>query len=188
MIDPDDERTALSRRRTPEPEQDDAPDDRTLPSRRSSGRLGEHDDTVVSARSSVPSDSEVPTQAATEPAPPGPRRTAHPPAPDDVAARSDGGRAASVRPVDAALAAEPAGRRAAVPGSGTASYRARPVPPAVVSRAGTARRGPQDYVDTAAADAAHRRRRRRRAVTVVAAASVLIVVAALALTVLLTIA
>ncbi|MBW9111028.1 hypothetical protein [Microbacterium ureisolvens] len=190
MIDPDDERTALSRRNdpAPAPEHDDAPDDRTLPSRRAQVQADAADATVISARWVVPSESEVPTQAATESAPAGPRRTAHPPAPEPVDAS-----AAPRRAPSPSLAAEPAaqasparGRVAARPTSASASYRARAVPPVTAVRAEPARRAPQHHVDTAAADAVRRRRRRRRTIAVVAAASILVIAAALALIALLT--
>ncbi|MFB7894105.1 hypothetical protein ACFC1I_18030 [Microbacterium sp. NPDC056044] len=109
MIDPDDERTALSRRSAPAPapaagpraDADDALDDRTLPSRRGGRRAAgaadrapdlpvDLDATAVSSRSSASSetglpmpaatsDSGIPTQAATASAQPGPRRGAHTP-------------------------------------------------------------------------------------------------------------
>ncbi|MFK4808561.1 hypothetical protein ACI3KX_22080, partial [Microbacterium sp. ZW CA_36] len=83
MIDPDDERTALSRRAVREPA-DEAPDERTLPTRRrrtgatDAALPADVDVTVVSARSLIPPNSELTTQAATTSAPVGPRRRGHP--------------------------------------------------------------------------------------------------------------
>ncbi|MEV4687188.1 hypothetical protein [Microbacterium sp. LWH3-1.2] len=191
MIDSDDEHTALSRRRgpAPAPEHEDPLDDRTLPSRRASGEAQAADDTVISVGSAVRADSEQATQAATESAPAGPRRTAHPAAHEPREAPAASRRAPSPAP----LAPEPAagtsaalGRVAAPPASAVAAYRARDVPPVTVVRAEPARRAPQDHVDTAAADQARTRRRRRQTIAVVFAASVLIIVAALALVALLT--
>ncbi|MFB7884695.1 hypothetical protein [Microbacterium sp. NPDC056057] len=191
MIDPDEERTAFSRRKTAAapPDDHDAFDERTLPSRRSSTEIDAVDDTVIAGRSAVASDSEIPTQAATESAPAGPRRTAHPPAPEPGDASAAARRAASPSPV----APEPAGETSAAPGrvaappaSAADAYRARAVPAVTAVRAEPVRRTPQDHVDTAAAQATRRRRRRRRMIVVVAAASVLVIVVALALVVLLT--
>ncbi|WP_341994227.1 hypothetical protein MRBLWH7_002105 [Microbacterium sp. LWH7-1.2] len=191
MIDPDDERTALSLRRgqASTPEREDPLDDRTLPSRRASAEADAADDTVISAGSAVPSDSGLATQAATESAPAGPRRTAHPPArePRDAPAASRRTPSpAPLTPEPAARTSAALGRVASSPTSAVAAYRARDVPPVTAVRAEPARRAPQDHVDTAAADQARRRRRRRQTIAVVSAASVLVIVAVVALVALLT--
>ncbi|KJL40761.1 MULTISPECIES: hypothetical protein [Microbacterium] len=191
MIDPDDERTAFSRRKAaaPAPDDHDAVDERTHPSQRFSVGADAVDDTVVSARSAVASDSEVPTQAATESAPAGPRRTGQPPTPEPADASVGVRRAASGSRLDPEPAGETAavrGRVAAAPAPAADAYRARAVPPATAVRAEPARRTPQEHVDTAAVEAIRGRRRRRRMIAVAAAASVLVIVVALALVVLLT--
>lgn len=194
MIDPDDERTTVSRRNDPARRKGAAPapvddelDDRTQPSRRSS--VGADAGDPGSARWAVPSDSEVATQAATESAPAGPRRTAHPPAPEPPRTPAGARHAASPAPPTPEPATpSPAtpGRVAAPPASAAAAYRARPIPPVTAVRAEPVHRAPQDHVDTAAADATRRSRRRRRTIAVAVAASVLVIVAALALVALLT--
>jgi len=200
VIDPDDERTAVSRRAAPASEPD--VDERTLPARRSrtaavdaDAPAGLPDDaTAVSSRSGVPSDSEVPTQAATESGQVGPRRTPQPAG--DESGDSDSVDLAGSRSREAAVPKAPAGtqrpsspstRVAAAPDTAAAAYRARPVPQAAATRAEDARRAPQTYVDTAAVEAGRRRHRRRRVLVGVVAASVVFIAAALALAVLLTI-
>jgi hypothetical protein len=231
VIDPDDERTALSKRAAsarreapavaPDPD-GEAVDERTLPARRSragaadaGARVGadpgprrssalpaDIDATAVSARSVIPSDSELATQAAadselatqaaTHSQPAGPRRTAQP-APEDTG--DDGTfvvRRSSRSATDPAGATAPGGasdpraRVASAPAAAAPAYRARPVPPAAASRAEPAPRAPQTYVDTAAEHAGRRRRGRRRVIVAAVAASVLVVVAAILLAVLLT--
>jgi hypothetical protein len=199
VIDPDDERTALSQRATAAagPSADDAPDDRTLPRRRARARTtdagapapsdaarrrstalpADVDITAVSSRSAGPQASELTTQAATASGPVGPRRSApadagaddRPAGPARTGASSWHGRVSSPPQVDGAV------------------YRARPLPAANATRAEPGPRAPQAYIDTAAAEAALRRRRRRRAIVVVAAASVLAAVVAVSLVVLLTV-
>lgn len=195
MIDPDDERTALSRRAVPA---DEAPDERTLPARRR--RAGtdaappadvDVDVTVVSARSLIPPDSELTTQAATTSAAVGPRRRGHGAADIDeltatVVRKSTGAADAPASPAAAAGTPAPRARVASAPRADATAYRARPVPPTVAARAEPARSAPQAYVDTAAAEAAGRRRRRRRAIVTAVAASVLVVVVAVSLAALLT--
>ena len=200
MIDPDDERTALSRRATAAAgaSADDAPDDRTLPGRRaragttdagapapsvpaprrSTALPPDADITAVSSRSAGPQASELTTQAATASGPAGPRRSA----PADVGEADD-------RPAGPARtgASSWQGRVASPPQVDEVAYRARPVPVARATRAEPGPRAPQAYVDTAAAEAGGRRRRRRRAIVVLAAASVLVAVVAVSLVVLLTV-
>ena len=201
MIDPDDERTALSRRATAAAgPSDDAPEDRTLPGRRARARTSDAgaparsdaaprrstalpadvDITAVSSRSAGPPTSELTTQAATASGPVGPRRSA---------ADADAGAGAADRPAGPARtgASSWPGRVSSPPQVDGAVYRARPMPAARATRAEPGPRAPQAYIDTAAAEAARRRRGRRRAIVVVAAASVLAVVVAVSLVVLLTV-
>jgi hypothetical protein len=199
VIDPDDERTALSRRATAAAgPSDDAPEDRTLPGRRARARTtdagaparsdaaprrstalpADVDITAVSSRSAGPPTSELTTQAATASGPVGARRSA-----------ADAGAGAADRPAGPARtgASSWPGRVSSPPQVDGAVYRARPMPAARATRAEPGPRTPQAYIDTAAAEAARRRRRRRRAIVVVAAASVLAVVVAVSLVVLLTV-
>jgi hypothetical protein len=200
MIDPDDERTALSQRASAAvgTSADDAPDDRTLPSRRARARTTDAgapapsdaaprrstaippdvDITAVSSRSAGPQASELTTQAATASGAFGPRRSA----PADAGEADD-------RPAGPARtgASSWRGRVSSPPQVDGAVYRARPLPAANTTRAEPGPRAPQAYIDTAAAEAALRRRRRRRAIVVVGAASVLAVVVAVSLVVLLTV-
>ncbi|MDQ7878270.1 hypothetical protein Q9R08_09830 [Microbacterium sp. QXD-8] len=198
MIDPDDERTALSRRAVPKPA-DDVPDDRTLPARRRRAGTpdaatpadGDLDVTAVSARSLIPPDSDLTTQAATMSAPAGPRRSGHGAADIDeltatVLRRPTGAAGAPASPTAPAGTPEPRARVASAPRADATSYRARPIPPTMATRAEPARSAPQAYVDTAAAQAAGRRRRRRRVIVAAVAASVLVVVVAVSLAALLT--
>jgi hypothetical protein len=195
VIDPDDERTALSRRAVPELAAE-APDERTLPARRRRARTdaatpADVDVTVVSARSLIPPDSELTTQAATTSAAVGPRRRGHGAADVDeltatVVRKSTGAADAPASPAAAAGTPAPRARVASAPQTDASPYRARPVPPTMAARVEPARSAPQAYVDTAAAEAVGRRRRRRRAIVTAVAASVLVVVVAVSLAALLT--
>jgi hypothetical protein len=193
VIDPDDERTGLSRRAVREPA-DEAPDERTLPARRrrtgatDAALPADADVTVVSARSLIPPNSELTTQAATTSAPVGPRRSGHPEADIDELTATVRRResAAPAAPATPAGTPAPRARVASAPRADASPYRARSVAPTTAARAEPARHAPQAYVDTAAAEAAGRRRRRRRAIVAAVAASVLIIVVAVSLAALLT--
>ncbi|MEZ3159093.1 hypothetical protein AB1K54_00960 [Microbacterium sp. BWT-B31] len=176
MIDPDDERTTLSRRAP------SASDSVTLPmsppgtadaSPGASGRVGPasplpDERTVVVSRSGVPSDTEQTIPSAKRPA----RRPGSEPA-------------GSVGAEDAApdRAAPAASNRVAQTPSGgvVASYPPRQAPPATAVRAGVEPHAPQPAVDTAAARAAARRRGRRRALVAAVAAAALVIIAVVVL-------
>lgn len=188
MIDPDDERTAVSRRRA---SQAPAPPG-----------IDPDDPTTVSARTGGSSEPDLVTQAAAtepEPEPVGPRRKG-PAAPRDdtytavPAPRADSSRDAHARRADEGGGPPPSptgevpatsGRAARPPELDPAPYRARPVPAASAPRSEPPRHAPQAYVDTAATETASRHRGRRRAIAVGVAASVLVILAAVALIVLL---
>lgn len=191
MIDPDDERTALSRRRSPVPPVDDVTELRTGGRIPATG-VGPGSPTSEPAPDTAP----APSEAAQ-----GPRRRG-PAAPADEEAtitrrRSRGRTETATQPVHRPAAAPgapavggevplAAGRVARAPEQ-PAPYRARAPQPARSARQQPPPREPQAFVDTAAADARELRRRRRRGVLLVVAASVTALLAVTALAVLLTI-
>ena len=189
MIDPDDERTAWSRRREPAEPVDDV----------TVSRAGAASAGTADAVAPVAEAGEQPTASD---APPGPRRRG-PAEPLDESTstrlRSRGRIDAATtqtehREADAAAPPEEVGRdaptiagRVARGPAAAETYRARAVPPIPPRTREPQPRSPQAFVDTAAAAARERRRRRRRAVLLVAAASVCALLAVTALVALLTI-
>lgn len=199
-VSPDDERTVLSRRTSPgiDPSPDDEPDDRTLPGRRARG--GTTDAAVRGASeaprrsTALPPDVDVTALSARSAAPPDSELATQAatvsgpigPRRSAPAGTDDSGDRAA-DPSARVDGSSPRGRVASAPRADAAVYRARPVPSVTAARAEPAPRAPQAYVDTAAAEAGRRRRRRRRAIVAVVAASVLVVVIAVSLVALLTV-
>ncbi|MFE4727170.1 hypothetical protein [Microbacterium sp. NPDC056736] len=193
MIDPDDERTAWSRRRGPAEPVDDV----TVPRDGARGAAS-----AATADAVAPAAAEPGEQPTASDAPPGPRRRG----PAEPLDESTSTRLRSRGRIDAATTqTEHRGAGAAAPpqevggdvpavggrvahGPSTAeAYRARALPAIPPRKREPQPRSPQAFVDTAGAAARERRRRRRRAVVLVAAASVCALLAVTALVALLTI-